>query len=77
MTAGTASVVNFNLFKDWMMALPVFIYRQLNYPAAPAAQDASTLRAWGAALVLIIIVMLLNLIARIIAKLFAPKQAGR
>lgn len=76
-TAGTASVVNFNLFKDWMMALPVFIYRQLNYPAAPAAQDASTLRAWGAALVLIIIVMLLNLIARIIAKLFAPKQAGR
>ena len=67
-TAGTASVVNFNLFKDWMMALPVFIYRQLNYPAAPAAQDASTLRAWGAALVLIIIVMLLNLIARIIAK---------
>ncbi|WP_239541717.1 phosphate ABC transporter permease PstA [Pseudoglutamicibacter cumminsii] len=76
-TAGTASVVNFNLFKDWMMALPVFIYRQLNYPAAPAAQDASTLRAWGAALVLIIIVMLLNLIARIIAKMFAPKQAGR
>jgi phosphate transport system permease protein len=30
-------------------------------------------RAWGAALVLLIIVMLLNLIARIVSAVFSPK----
>ena len=30
-------------------------------------------RAWTAALVLIIIVMMLNLVARLIGRLFAPK----
>jgi phosphate transport system permease protein len=34
-------------------------------------------RAWTAALVLIIIVMVLNLVARLIARWFAPKTAGR
>jgi phosphate transport system permease protein len=34
-------------------------------------------RAWTAALVLIILVMVLNLAARLIARLFAPKTAGR
>jgi len=33
--------------------------------------------AWTAALVLIILVMVLNLTARLIARLFAPKTAGR
>jgi phosphate transport system permease protein len=30
-------------------------------------------RAWSSALILIVIVMLLNLIARIVAKVFSPK----
>ena len=34
-------------------------------------------RAWAGALTLILIVMLLNLLARLIAKWFAPKTAGR
>ena len=34
-------------------------------------------RAWGAALVLIAIVMVLNLVARIIGTLFAPKTERR
>lgn len=76
-TAGVALSTNFNLFKDWMMTLPVFIYRQLMNPTAPMAPTASEERAWGAALVLIIIVMLLNLLARVVAKIFAPKTAGR
>lgn len=76
-TAGVALTTNFNLFKDWMMTLPVFIYRQLMNPTAPMAPTASEERAWGAALVLIIIVMLLNLLARAVAKIFAPKTAGR
>ncbi len=76
-TAGYAATVNWNVLSGWMTALPVYIYRQLVNPTAPAAPEPSTLRAWVAALVLIIIVMLLNLIARVIAKAFAPKNSGR
>ncbi|GAA3710451.1 phosphate ABC transporter permease PstA [Zhihengliuella alba] len=76
-TAGVAVSTNWNLAKDWMMSLPVYIYRQMMFPTAPAAPDASEQRAWAAALVLIIIVMLLNLTARFIAKAFAPKKTGR
>ncbi|MEA5155156.1 phosphate ABC transporter permease PstA [Raineyella sp.] len=76
-TAGVATQVNWNLFNGWMMTLPVYIYRQLMNPTAPAAAQPSTDRAWGAALVLIIVVMLLNLAARIIARRFAPKTSGR
>ncbi|MBG6084851.1 phosphate transport system permease protein [Zhihengliuella flava] len=76
-TAGVAIQTNWNLFKDWMMSLPVYIYRQMMFPTAPAAPDPSEQRAWGAALLLIIIVMLLNLLARVIAKVFAPKKTGR
>ncbi|WP_313816643.1 phosphate ABC transporter permease PstA [Citricoccus sp.] len=76
-TAGYAAATNWNPFSEWMTALPVFIYRQLMNPTAPAAGLPSADRAWAAALVLIVIVMLLNLAARIIAKAFAPKNSGR
>ncbi|QCU76869.1 phosphate ABC transporter permease PstA [Citricoccus sp. SGAir0253] len=76
-TAGYAATVNWNPFGEWMTALPVYIYRQLMNPTAPAAGLPSAERAWAAALVLIVIVMLLNLAARIIAKAFAPKKTGR
>ena len=72
-TAGFASTMNWNPFDNWMTALPVFIYRQLVAPTSPTAADASLDRAWAAALLLIIIVMALNLIARLVAKSFAPK----
>jgi len=72
-TAGYAATTNWNPFSEWMTALPVFIYRQLTNPTAPAAGDPSTARAWAGALVLIVIVMGLNLIARLVAKKFAPK----
>jgi phosphate transport system permease protein len=73
-TAGVALSTNWNLFQNWMMTLPVFIYRQLMNPTAPAAPDPSAERAWGAALVLIVNVMALNLLARLVAKAFAPKR---
>ena len=77
LTAGMATSTNWNVFKGWMMTLPVYIYQQLMRPTAPSAPDPSTQRAWGAALVLILIVMGLNLIARAIAAAFAPKTSGR
>ena len=76
-TAGFVVNVNWNLFQGWMTALPVYIFRQFQNPTSPNFSDPSHQRAWAAALVLIIIVMLLNLLARLIAKIFAPKKAGR
>ncbi|MEO6826327.1 MAG: phosphate ABC transporter permease PstA [Microbacteriaceae bacterium] len=69
--AGFTASMNYNLFSDRMMSLPVFVYTQYanQGPDAVAFLD----RAWSGALVLIIIVMLLNLIARIVARVFAPK----
>ena len=58
-----------------MSTLPTFIYDSVTRPTAPGtAAIASTDRAWAAALVLIVIVMLLNLGARILSKLLAPKS---
>ncbi|NMR28934.1 phosphate ABC transporter permease PstA [Crystallibacter degradans] len=72
-TAGFVNSINFNAFAGWMTTLPTFIYRQLMNPTSPTNIDPSAQRAWAAALLLILIVMLLNLIARVIARLFAPK----
>ena len=75
-TAGFATTINTNVFSGWMASLPTFIYTQILNPTSPSNPDPSSERAWGAALVLIILVMLLNLGARLIARMFAPK-AGR
>jgi phosphate transport system permease protein len=71
-TAGFATSIN-NVFGGWMASLPTFIYTQILNPTSPANPDPSSQRAWGAALVLILLVMLLNLGARLIARVFAPK----
>lgn len=76
-TAGFVVSTNWNLMQGWMTALPVYIFRQFQNPTSPNFSDPSHQRAWAAALVLILIVMLLNLTARIIAKVFAPKKTGR
>jgi phosphate transport system permease protein len=68
--AGATDGVNFNLFDGRMTTLPVFIYSQYAQ-STPAGYE----RAWGGALVLIAIVMVLNLIARALGKFLAPKKA--
>jgi phosphate transport system permease protein len=68
--AGATDGVNFNLFDGRMTTLPVFIYSQYAQ-STPAGYE----RAWGGALVLIAIVMVLNLIARALGKILAPKKA--
>ena len=70
--AGATDGVNFNLFDDRMTTLPVFIYSQYAQ-STPAGYE----RAWGGALVLIVIVMMLNLIARLLGKILAPKRSLR
>ncbi|XPP27700.1 MAG: phosphate ABC transporter permease PstA [Leucobacter sp.] len=70
-TAGFTASMNYNLFHDRMQSLPVFVYTQFVNQGNPAF--AFLERAWAAALVLILIVMLLNLVARMIARYFSPK----
>jgi phosphate transport system permease protein len=71
LTAGFTDAMNYNLFSGRMQTLPVFTYSQYAYQGIPA--EAYVERAWAAALTLIIIVMVLNLVARLVAKIFAPK----
>lgn len=72
-TAGFTSSINLNAASDWMMSLPAYVYSQVMRPLAPAVPEPSIDRAWGAALVLVVFVMTLNLVARLIARYFAPK----
>nr|BFF12371.1 hypothetical protein GCM10025699_36740 [Microbacterium flavescens] len=66
--------MNYNLFEGRMMTLPVFAYTQ--YMNAGIPVQAYHDRAWAAALVLIVIVMLLNLVARLVAKIYSPSSAA-
>ncbi|MGO1410621.1 phosphate ABC transporter permease PstA [Microbacterium sp.] len=72
LTAGMTMGMNTNLFDGQMMTLPVFAYN--SYMNQGTTPDAAVANAWGAALALILIVMVLNLVARLIAKIFAPKS---
>ncbi|GAB2737542.1 phosphate ABC transporter permease PstA [Nocardioides pakistanensis] len=69
--AGSTDSLNLNLFDGRMMTLPVFIYYSYMQPGVPP--EFGQERAWGAALILIAIVMALNLLARAIGRYFAPK----
>jgi phosphate transport system permease protein len=77
---GFADSMNLNLFDGRMMTLPVYIVSEwrkgdavCNDPSAICVPEITEMRAWAAALVLILIVMTLNLIARLISRIFAPK----
>ncbi|MCR2817387.1 phosphate ABC transporter permease PstA [Microbacterium sp. zg.Y1090] len=71
-TAGMATSMNYNLFDGRMASLPVFVYTQYMNQGIPGWAYVD--RAWAGALVLIVIVMALNLFARLIARIFAPKM---
>ena len=70
-TVGVATGVNLNPFDGRMATLPVFSYYSYATPGVP--RDPFIERAWAAALVLMVIVMVLNIIARVISRIFAPK----
>jgi phosphate transport system permease protein len=69
--AGATDGVNTNLFSGRMTTLPVFIFSQYASSTPVGYQ-----RAWGGALVLIVLVMVLNLLARIIGRVFAPAKGN-
>jgi phosphate transport system permease protein len=67
LTIGLVNQVNWDLFDGRMATLPVFAYRQW------AQGGTGVDRAWAAALTLIVLVMLLNLVARLVSRWFAPR----
>jgi phosphate transport system permease protein len=70
-TLGITQGTNLDPFDGRMATLPVFAYYQLTQPGFPPQFAID--RAWTAALVLIILVMALNVVARLISRFFAPK----
>jgi phosphate transport system permease protein len=70
--AGSTDSVNTNLFAERMMTLPVYIYYSFTQPGVPA--EFGQERAWGAALVLIVIVMALNALARLLGRLLTSSS---
>lgn len=73
--AGFTQSMNYNMFDGPMMTLPVFVYNSFMSQGVDA--QAYVDRAWAGALALIVIVILLNLGARIIGALYSPKKFAR
>src|SRR5690606_17024336 len=71
LAAGFTHNMNYDLASGPMQTLPLFVYTSYRQSGGMVQEDID--RAWTGALVLILIVLALNLIARLIARLFAPK----
>ncbi|KAA0916481.1 phosphate ABC transporter permease PstA [Dietzia sp. ANT_WB102] len=65
---GYTARYNFDVFNGNMASLPLLIYNQLSNP-----NEAGQFRIWGAALTLIVIIALANVLATFAAKALAPK----
>jgi phosphate transport system permease protein len=72
--AGFTDNFNANPLSGPMQTYAVLAYTGIKFPGHDIA--ASNQEAWGAALLLVILVIIFNLIARVVAGIFAPK-AGR
>ena len=73
-TTGVVTSVNMDPFNGRMSNLAVFAFNQYKSPGVPP--EASFDRAWSAALALILIVMVLNLLARLLYRRFGTDLRG-
>lgn len=65
---GYSRSINFNLFEGPMASLPLTIYT-----ARKTSTEAGEYRMWGAALTLVLLIMVINVLATLLSKLFAVK----
>jgi phosphate transport system permease protein len=72
---GYAQAMNFNMFSGFMGSLPGMMYDQTS--AGAGANPIPTDRLWGAALTLILLIAVINVGARVIARIFAPETPVR
>lgn len=68
---GYAQAMNFDIFGGFMGSLPGMMFDQTS--AGAGANPIPTDRLWGAALTLIVLIGVLNIGARFLAKFFSPK----
>jgi phosphate transport system permease protein len=66
---GYARAINYDIFNGNMASLPLLIYTELTNP-----QHAGFLRVWGAALTLIIVVAILNLLAAVATRVLTARR---
>lgn len=69
LTVFLSQSINTNPFSGPQASLPTFVWDQIG-----SSSDAAVARAWGGALVLILFVLLLNVIARLIARLAGVRK---
>jgi phosphate transport system permease protein len=72
---GYSQAMIFNLFSGFMGSLPGMMYDQTS--AGAGASPIPTNRLWGAALTLIVLIAVINLVARVVARVFEPERLGR
>jgi phosphate transport system permease protein len=70
---GYAARINYDPFAGDMATLPMMVWDQLGKRAGTTSSDLTEARAWGAALTLVLLVLILNVGARLLARLFRPK----
>jgi phosphate transport system permease protein len=72
---GYAQAMNFDMFSGFMGSLPGMMYDQSS--AGAGVNPIPTDRLWGAALTLILLIAVINVGARMLAKAFSPETPGR
>ncbi len=72
---GYSQAMNFNIFSGFMGSLPGMMYDQNS--AGAGTSPIPTNRLWGAALTLIVLIAVINLVARVVSHVFSPERSGR
>jgi phosphate transport system permease protein len=70
---GYSQAINFNIFSGFMGSLPGMMYYQIS--AGAGSNPVPTDRLWGAALTLILMIAVINIGARAMARIFAPRKS--
>ncbi len=69
---GYSQAMNFNMFAGFMGSLPGMMYDQTS--AGAGANPIPTDRLWGAALTLILLIAVINVGARVLARVLCPRE---
>jgi len=72
---GYSQAMNFNIFSGFMGSLPGMMYDQNS--AGAGTNPIPTNRLWGAALTLIVLIAVINLVARVVSHVLSPERSGR
>ncbi len=72
---GYSQAMNFDIFHGFMGSLPGMMYDQTS--AGAGTSPIPTDRLWGAGLTLILVIAVINLVAKVVSQVFAPERLGR